>query len=160
MLSEINPIPAQESMGPVPVTNGKVGGVKCLVVNARELHSAIGSERKFADWAKYKIAKFGFKEGVDFEVLKVSLMLQNQIRCRALQCTAQRRIWCPARSGAWTRQGDVPFDAGGGGAVRRSIHEVAGVSQKRNALDTAHLKSGSQSLARMDCGPSKGKWMR
>ena len=59
-------------MGPVPVTNGKVGGVKCLVVNARELHAAIGSERKFADWAKYKIAKFGFKEGVDFEVLKVS----------------------------------------------------------------------------------------
>ena len=72
MTSEIYPLPAQESMGSVPVTQGKVGGVNCLVVNARELHSAIGNERKFADWAKYKIAKFGFKEGVDFEVLKVS----------------------------------------------------------------------------------------
>ena len=38
---------------------------------------------------------------------------------------------CP---GAWTCQGDVSLNAGGGGSVCRSIHEVAGVSRKRNVL--------------------------
>ena len=38
MTSEIYPLPAQESMGPVPVTHGKVGGVNCLVVVAAKLN--------------------------------------------------------------------------------------------------------------------------
>ena len=59
--------------------------------------------------------------------------IEEMFSCHRLRI-AKRYGWRPARSGAWTRQGDVPFDAGGGGAVRRSVHEVAGVSQKRNTL--------------------------
>ena len=72
MLAENKPILTNETMGPVPVTSGKVGVVKCLVVNARELHAAIGSKRQFANWINYKIAKFGFNEGMDFEVIGFS----------------------------------------------------------------------------------------
>ena len=48
----------------------------------------------------------------------------------------------------------------GGGAVRRSIHAVAGVTRKRNTSGHAHFKPSSQRLARTHCGPSKGESMR
>ena len=70
MRAEIKPTSGQADMGLVPVTSGSIGGVECLVVNARDLHAAIRSKRQFADWAKYKISKFGFDEGVDFEILR------------------------------------------------------------------------------------------
>ena len=34
------------------------------------------------------------------------------------------------------------------------------MSEKRNVCDIAKLKTSSQRLARMQCGPSKGKAMR
>lgn len=36
------------------------------VVSARELHERLGSNRKFADWIKYRIEQYGFSEGQDF----------------------------------------------------------------------------------------------
>jgi len=36
------------------------------VVDARELHERLGSNRRFADWIKYRIEQFGFIEGQDF----------------------------------------------------------------------------------------------
>ena len=72
----------------------------------------------------------------------------------------QGRKGCPPYPGAATCQGDVPLDAGGGSAVRRSIHEIVGVTQKRNVFDLATLKTNSQYLARVHGGPSKGKAMR
>ena len=36
------------------------------VVDARELHERLGSNRRFTDWIKYRIEQFGFIEGQDF----------------------------------------------------------------------------------------------
>jgi anti-repressor protein len=38
------------------------------LVNAREMHEFLGSERQFADWIKERIEKYGFVEGEDYEV--------------------------------------------------------------------------------------------
>jgi cytochrome c556 len=51
----------------------------------------------------------------------------------------------------------VPFDAVGGGAVRRSTHEVAGMTRKRNVFDIAKFKTSSQRPARMHAGKNKGQ---
>ena len=45
-------------------TNGKE------TVNARDLHDFLESKRHFANWIKTKIAKYDFKEGVDFAINK------------------------------------------------------------------------------------------
>ena len=45
-------------------TNGKE------TVNARDLHDFLESKRHFANWIKNKIAKYDFKEGVDFAINK------------------------------------------------------------------------------------------
>ena len=36
------------------------------LINARELHSALGSKRQFADWIKQRIKKYEFVENEDF----------------------------------------------------------------------------------------------
>jgi hypothetical protein len=61
---------------------------------------------------------------------------------------------------ARTRQSDVPLDAGGGGAMRRSLHEIVDMKPKRNTSDLIHFKPSSQRLARTYCGPNQGKSMR
>ena len=36
------------------------------LINARELHNALGNKRKFTDWIKQRIEKYNFKENQDF----------------------------------------------------------------------------------------------
>lgn len=45
------------------------------LIDAREIHSFIGSKKKFSDWMKHRIEHFGFEEGIDFQ--KESLLPQK-----------------------------------------------------------------------------------
>jgi anti-repressor protein len=44
-------------------------------VNARELHSFLGSAKAFTTWIADRVAKYGFQDGVDFTT---SLNLPNR----------------------------------------------------------------------------------
>lgn len=55
-------------MNLVNVTQGQIGGRPALVVDARELHRALGVASKYADWINARIQKYGFVEGEDYEV--------------------------------------------------------------------------------------------
>ena len=55
--------------GLVEVRESDWDGVPMMVVEARELKRFLGAEKKFADWVKYRIEQYGFKENQDFKVL-------------------------------------------------------------------------------------------
>lgn len=55
---------------PVEVTEGVIGGIKCLVVDARALWDKLGVSRDFSNWVKGRILKFGFAENVDYLLAK------------------------------------------------------------------------------------------
>lgn len=48
---------------------GMIGNRSALTVNARDLHAGLQSKRDFSSWAKARIAKYGFQEGVDYQIL-------------------------------------------------------------------------------------------
>ncbi len=50
----------------VPISNQIISGNEIQTVNARELHSFLGSKTKFPDWIKNRIEDYGFVEGEDF----------------------------------------------------------------------------------------------
>ncbi|MBK7424828.1 MAG: transposase [Propionivibrio sp.] len=80
-----------------------------------------------------------------------------KIRSGAERCNARLKDESGSScSGAWTRQGDVPLDAGSGGTVRRSTHEVAAVTRKRNASAKTSFKTSSQLVARVVHGQKRG----
>lgn len=41
-------------------------------INARELHRQLKSKQEFSHWIKDRIEKYGFEEGVDFDLIKLS----------------------------------------------------------------------------------------
>jgi len=54
---------------PMPLISQKVvGGVEINAVNARDLHTALGSGKDFSTWMKDRIEQYGFVEHRDFEV--------------------------------------------------------------------------------------------
>lgn len=50
----------------VKIESGKIGHEVKQTVNARELHTFLGSKRQFADWIKERIESFDFLENQDF----------------------------------------------------------------------------------------------
>ena len=68
MKHEIQPLPSEEEFGLVPMQIGRIGIVDVNVVDARQLHASLGSEREFSTWIKTKIERFGFVRGRDYEV--------------------------------------------------------------------------------------------
>ena len=68
MKHEIQPLPSEEEFGLVPMQIGRIGIVDANVVDARQLHASLGSEREFSTWIKTKIERFGFVRGRDYEV--------------------------------------------------------------------------------------------
>lgn len=54
----------------IPVISGVIGGRETNIVSARTLHNALGVGRDFTNWIKGRIEEYGFKKGVDFEVVK------------------------------------------------------------------------------------------
>ena len=62
----------------IPVTEGEIGGVKCLVVDARSLHEKLGVGRDFTNWIKNRIESYGYSEGEDYQnAISPSLGNQN-----------------------------------------------------------------------------------
>ena len=61
----------------IPVTEGEIGGVKCLVVDARSLHEKLGVGRDFTTWIKHRIESYGYSEGEDYQNA-ISPNLANQ----------------------------------------------------------------------------------
>ena len=55
----------------VAVTEGVIGGVTCLVVNAKALWVSLGVGRDFSAWLKNRIEEYNFLENVDFDVSHV-----------------------------------------------------------------------------------------
>lgn len=53
----------------IPVISGVIGGRETNIVSARALHKALGVKRDFTTWIKGRIDEYGFKKGVDFEVV-------------------------------------------------------------------------------------------
>ena len=62
--------PNQSDAQLIPVTQGVIGGVTGLVVDARKLHAHLGSARGFSNWMAYKIKSFGFVGDVDYTPIK------------------------------------------------------------------------------------------
>lgn len=54
----------------IPVSPGIIGGLETGIVSARALHKALGVGRDFTTWIKGRIEEYGFKKGVDFEVVE------------------------------------------------------------------------------------------
>ncbi|EPN3798844.1 antA/AntB antirepressor family protein, partial [Escherichia coli] len=54
----------------IPVSPGIIGRYETGVVSARALHKALGVGRDFTTWIKGRIEEYGFKKGVDFEVVE------------------------------------------------------------------------------------------
>ncbi|EAO9207739.1 antA/AntB antirepressor family protein [Salmonella enterica] len=54
----------------IPVISGVIGGRETNIVSARALHKALGVKRDFTTWIKGRIDEYGFKNGVDFEVVE------------------------------------------------------------------------------------------
>ena len=72
------PVPGQHDTQLIPVTEGEIGGVKCLVVDAKSLHQTLGVGRDFTTWIKHRIESYGFSESEDYEnVISPSLGNQN-----------------------------------------------------------------------------------
>lgn len=54
----------------IPVSPDIIGGYETGIVSARALHKALGVGRNFTTWIKGRIEEYGFKKGVDFEVVE------------------------------------------------------------------------------------------
>lgn len=54
----------------IPVISGVIGGSETNIVSARALHKALGVKRDFTNWIKGRIEEYGFKKGVDFELVE------------------------------------------------------------------------------------------
>ncbi len=54
----------------IKIEKSNVGGDLIETVNARELHSFLGSRQDFSNWIKNRIEQYGFVEGVDYLINK------------------------------------------------------------------------------------------
>lgn len=54
----------------VQVREGKIGDANTLVVDARELHAALGVGKDFSTWIKSRIKQYGFVEHQDYVTAK------------------------------------------------------------------------------------------
>ncbi|HEG2057069.1 TPA: antA/AntB antirepressor family protein [Escherichia coli] len=62
---------SQQNFGEIiPIISGVIGGRETNIVSARALHKALGVKRDFTTWIKGRIDDYGFKKGVDFEVVE------------------------------------------------------------------------------------------
>ena len=98
-----------------------------------------GEKREFAP---HEAQRYKTRSGAE----RCNARLKDEFGARHVQVRGHAKVMCHLMLGVV--------------AQRRSIHEVAGMSQKRNVLEKAKLKTSSQRLARMQCGPNKGKSMR
>jgi phage anti-repressor protein/phage antirepressor YoqD-like protein len=62
----------------IKIERQEVDGQNIQTVNARDLHSFLEVGKDFSNWIKSRIAKYEFKEGVDFVVITGSPVLANQ----------------------------------------------------------------------------------
>ncbi|TQN83109.1 UNVERIFIED_ORG: phage anti-repressor protein [Citrobacter freundii] len=61
---------SQQNFGEIiPVISGVIGGREIAIVSARAVHRVLGAKRDFTTWIKRRITVYGFKKGVDFEVV-------------------------------------------------------------------------------------------
>lgn len=56
----------------IPVHHGQIGGKNMYVCNARDVYICVGAARRFTTWIAGRIEEYGFAEGHDFAVQKVS----------------------------------------------------------------------------------------
>lgn len=53
----------------IPVNTGRIGNIETLTVNARDLHGFLELRSQFGTWMQNRIRQYGFRAGVDFELL-------------------------------------------------------------------------------------------
>lgn len=58
---------------------------KDKLINARELHSALGSKRQFADWIKQRIKKYEFVENEDFLTFHNFVKREGNLGSKAIE---------------------------------------------------------------------------
>lgn len=58
-------------MNLISINDTVIGGDLIDTVNARELHTFLGSKQEFANWIKNRIEQYGFNEGQDFTIDKI-----------------------------------------------------------------------------------------
>lgn len=56
----------------IPVRHGQIGGKNLYVCNAKDVYLCVGAARRFTTWIAGRIEEYGFTEGHDFFVTKVS----------------------------------------------------------------------------------------
>ena len=54
----------------ITITKNEIGNAELNSVNARDVHSYLEVNTKFADWIKRAIVKYDFKENIDFSILR------------------------------------------------------------------------------------------
>lgn len=75
----------------IPIISGVIGGSETTIVSARALHKALGVGRVFRSWIKGRIEEYGFKEGVDYEVVEY-LSRPDPVSAKSRQQTALEYI--------------------------------------------------------------------
>ena len=73
------PVPGQHDTQLIPVTEGEIGGVKCLVVDAKSLHQTLGVGRDFTTWIKHRIESYGFSEGEDYQNITSPVLVNQEL---------------------------------------------------------------------------------
>ena len=53
----------------IPLHPQTINGNAVETVNARELHTFVGSKQEFSNWIKNRVEKYGFVENVDFLII-------------------------------------------------------------------------------------------
>lgn len=66
----------------IPVKEGVIGGVKTLVVDARELHAFLKVGKDFTNWIKGRIRQYGFELDRDYLLAKTGEQLPSGTKWR------------------------------------------------------------------------------
>lgn len=67
----------------IPMQVRQIGGTPQPSVNARELWQFVESKRDFSNWIQYRITKFGFVQGEDYNLNKIVEQVPHQGGLRA-----------------------------------------------------------------------------
>ncbi|TXF11185.1 antA/AntB antirepressor family protein [Pelomicrobium methylotrophicum] len=67
----------------VPVKEGRIGNAKTLVVDARDLHAALGVGKDFTSWIKLRIRQYGFEQNRDYLLTQTGEQLHSGTKWRS-----------------------------------------------------------------------------
>ena len=75
--SLVVPADASKRSGLIPIGSADIAGLSVQTVNARDLHTFLGSQQRFADWIKARIRKYEFVENQDYLIHRIMIQVDS-----------------------------------------------------------------------------------